>query len=120
MKKAQKIQRRKHNMKIENIFYVSSSTIITTSIAACTLQCAITTIEYAVKFFKSLNEFGKMTDMYFHATIGAFFCTVNFIYLTYACFNKALSHYQNQYANPIDISKKTIEQVEGVANTLVL
>ena len=107
-------------MKIENIFYVASSSIVTTAIAVCTMQTAITTIQYAVKFFKSLNEFGTITDMYFHATIGAFFCTVNLIYLTYTCASNALIHYQEKYANPVDLSTKTISQVEGAAHTLGL
>jgi hypothetical protein len=117
MKNALKIERRKDNMKIENIFYVASSTIVTTAIAACTLQTAITTIQYAIKFFKSLYEFGAITDMYFHATIGAFFCTVNLIYLTYTCFSKAYNYYQEKY-DTVDLSKKSIDQIEGAANTL--
>ena len=105
-------------MKIQNIFYMASSTLCTIASSICTINAALITMEYAIKFFHSLKDASTVNNIYFHAAVGTSISTFYLFILTCYCFNKALSYYEKQYGNTIDLSSKQIEQIEGLKSTL--
>lgn len=105
-------------MEIQKFFNVTYTSVLTIVSSALTIQCAITTAQFAIKFFNSFKDIANISNLYFYASLGSALSVSVLVNLTIYCFNKALSYYNDKPTVAIDLSKKSIKEVEGAAENL--